>query len=380
MENNDGTPDRGLGIAAFTHDTLGQRVILEAGRAAEHLAAEVARLGGTAAMLIAAAPEEHLARRVTGGLPVTVRWNEVRQHVPLADAERARAAAHAAGVDVLISVGGGSTTGMAKAVALTTGLPIIAVPTTYAGSEATRMWGLTSDRTKETGIDDRVLPRTVIYDSTLTLTLPVDLSVASGFNGLAHCIDSMWAPGTDPIVQALALEGVRALAGGLRGVVVDPTDVDSRDQCLYGAYLSAVSFASAGSGLHHKICHVLGGTFDVPHAHTHATVLPYVLALNAPGVPETARRLARALRGDTAGDLHDDDPAHAASAALDRLRDATGAPRSLKDVGMPQDGIDEAVQRILAVAPPSNPTPVTAENLTSLLRDAWGGRTPWRNP
>jgi maleylacetate reductase len=365
-------------MTSFIHDTLGQRVILEAGRAAVHLAAEVERLGATAAMLIAAASEESLARRVIDGLPVALRWSEVRQHVPVADAERARAAARGAGVDVLISVGGGSTTGMAKAVALTTGLPIIAVPTTYAGSEATRMWGMTSDRTKETGIDDRVLPRTVIYDSTLTVTLPVDLSVASGFNGLAHCIDSMWAPGTDPIVQALALEGVRALARGLPQVVKDPTDIDGRDQCLYGAYLAAVAFASAGSGLHHKICHVLGGTFDLPHAQTHATVLPYVLALNAPAVPDVARRLTLALRGDAADGFGD--PIAAVSAALDLLRDATNAHRALKDVGLPENGLDEAVRRILAVAPASNPTPLTTVNLTTLLRDAWEGRTPWRSP
>jgi alcohol dehydrogenase class IV len=365
-------------MTSFIHDTLGQRVILEAGRAAEHLAAEVERLGATAAMLIAAAPEQDLAGRVTEGVPVAERWSEVRQHVPVADAERARAAARDAGVDVLISVGGGSTTGMAKAVALTTGLPIIAVPTTYAGSEATRMWGMTSDRTKETGIDDRVLPRTVIYDSTLTLRLPVDLSVASGFNALAHCIDSMWAPGTDPIVQALALEGVRALAGGLPRIVQEPTDIDGRDQCLYGAYLAAVSFASAGSGLHHKICHVLGGTFDLPHAQTHATVLPYVLALNAPAVPDVARRLTLALHGDPPDGFHDD-PVVAVSAALDRLRDATHAPRALKDVGLPEDGIAEAVRRILAVTPTSNPTPVTTQNLTTLLRDAWAGRPSWRS-
>lgn len=358
-------------MTSFTHDTLGQRVILDTGNASAHLQAELERLGCTKVMLIASEFEADLATQVASDITVTLTWDEVRQHVPVENARRAREAAADSGVDALVSVGGGSTTGLAKAVALTTGLPIIAVPTTYAGSEATRMWGMTEDRTKSTGLDDRVLPKTVIYDSTLTLSLPVELSVASGFNGLAHCIDSMWAPGTDPIAQAMALEGIRALSRGLPQVVIDPQDLEGRDQCLYGAYLSAVSFASAGSGLHHKICHVLGGTFDLPHAQTHATVLPYVLAFNAPSVPEVARRFAKALDDDAPGN----EPAQAAS-TLEKLRETTNAPRALRDFGMPEEGIPEAVERIMNVAPADNPTPVTRENLTNVLRDAWSGSTP----
>jgi hypothetical protein len=154
----------------------------------------------------------------------------------------------------------GSTTGLAKAVALTTRIPIVAVPTTYAGSEATNVWGLTENATKTTGVDDRVLPAAVVYDAELTLSLPVALSVASGLNALAHCVDSLWAPRADPINQALAAEGIRALADGLPRIAGDPSDLAGRETALYGAYLAAVSFASAGSGLHHKICHVLGGT------------------------------------------------------------------------------------------------------------------------
>lgn len=361
-------------MTSFVHDTLPQRVVLDAGNAAAHLAGELERLGATRAMLVASRRQAGDVGPLVAGLPVVVRWNEVVQHVPVATAERARHAAADAEADVLVSVGGGSATGLAKAVALTSGLPIIAVPTTYAGSEATRTWGMTEDRTKTTGTDDRVLPRTVIYDSTLTLTLPIALSVASGFNGLAHCIDSMWAPGTDPIAQALALEGIRALADGLPRVVADPAGIPGRDQCLYGAYLSAVSFASAGSGLHHKICHVLGGTFDLPHAQTHAIVLPHVLAFNAPSVPDAARRIADALGERSSGA----DPAAAASEALRRLREVTHAPAALRDLGMPEDGIPEAVERILTVAPTDNPTPVTRASLTHLLQDAWHGATPGR--
>lgn len=267
----------------FTHEPLPQRVAFGTGKAAENVAAEVGRLGGKRVMLIAGESEQELADRVATGLSPAVRWTEVVQHVPVELADRARAAATEADVDVLVSVGGGSTTGLAKAVAMTSRLPIVAVPTTYAGSEGTNVWGLTENRTKTTGVDDAVLPVAVVYDPELTMGLPVELSVASGLNGLAHCVDALWAPRADPINRALALEGVRAIAAGLPRIVDDAGDFRGREEALYGAYLAAIAFASAGSAMHHKICHVLGGTFDLPHAQTHAIVLPHVLAFNAPG-------------------------------------------------------------------------------------------------
>ena len=358
---------------SFTHETLPQRVVLEAGGARTRVVQEVERLGASRVMLIASGTGSGPADDVATGLSVALRWSEVVQHVPLEVAQRARAAAVDAGVDVLVPVGGGSTTGLAKAVAMTTHLPIVAVPTTYAGSEATAMWGLTAGREKTTGTDPAVLPKAVVYDSTLTLSLPVDLSVASGFNALAHCVDSMWAPGTDPVNQALALEGMRALAAGLPLVVEDPSGIAGRDQCLYGAYLSAVSFASAGSGLHHKICHVLGGSYDLPHAQTHAVVLPHVLAYNAPCAPGPARRIAEALGAPPRGD---DDPAHAALAALQALREGVGAPRALKDVGMREEDLPDAAARVLEVVPASNPRPVSGASLVDLLRAAWAGDPP----
>lgn len=355
----------------FTHDTLGQRVILDAGASQDHLAAEAERLGGSRLMLVAGASAAPYADDLAARLPVVLRWDDVVQHVPLDLAERARAAAGSAGVDLVVCIGGGSAVGLAKAVALTTHVPVIAVPTTYAGSEATAVWGLTEDRTKRTGTDPAVLPRTVVYDSDLTLDLPVDLSVASGLNALAHCVDSLWADGADPVNETLALGGARALAEGLPMVVADPRGREGRDRCLYGAYLAAVAFASAGSGLHHKICHVLGGTWDLPHAATHAVVLPHVLALNAPAVPEVAGRLAVAL-----GAVPGEDPALAAVGGLEALRDAVSPPRSLRGIGMPEDGLDEAVRRVLAVVPASNPVAVTAEDLQALLRAAWEGADP----
>ncbi|BCJ47134.1 maleylacetate reductase [Actinoplanes ianthinogenes] len=328
----------------FTHETLPQRVVF--GSHAESLAPEVARLG-TRPMVITTRPADVL--------PGALHHREVVMHVPVEVAERARRAAAEHDVDVLVSIGGGSTTGLAKAVALTTGLPIVAVPTTYAGSEATHIWGLTENGRKTTGPDPRVLPRTVIYDPGLTLSLPVDLSVASGLNALAHCVDAIWSPRADPINQALALAAIQALRSALPRIVREPRGLPGREEMLYGAHLAAVAFASAGSGLHHKICHVLGGMFDLPHAQTHAVVLPYVMALNVPAVPD---RIA-----DLLADLPD-------------LWNAVGAPRALRDYGFREADIPAAVEAILPVVPPGNPVPVTAGNLTELLHRAWAGEEP----
>jgi maleylacetate reductase len=188
--------------------------------------------------------------------------------------------------------------------------------------------------------------------------------VASGLNALAHCVDSMWGPRADPVDRALAAEGIRGLAQGLPAVAADPTGLEGREQTLYGAYLAAVAFASAGSGMHHKICHVLGGMFNLPHAQTHAVVLPHVLAFNAPAVAETERRIAEAFGSPTA------------VAGLTALRETLHAPRALRDYGMPEDGIARAVAPVLAAVPADNPTAVTEENLTALLRAAWEGSDP----
>ena len=345
----------------FDHDTSAQRVRFGSGLAATNLAAEVEELGASRLMVISSSSSRAVASRIAAELPVAHWHDEVVMHVPVEVASRARSAAAAHEVDALVSVGGGSATGLAKAVALTTGLPIVAVPTTYAGSEATSVWGLTENARKTTGTDPRVLPRTIVYDASLMLGLPVSLSVASGLNALAHCVDTMWAPRTDPINQALAGEGIRALSVGLPSIVADPSGLDGREHALYGAYLAAVAFASAGSGLHHKICHVLGGMFDLPHAQTHAVVLPHVLAFNVPSAPAAQQRIATAFDAPSAVD------------GLARLRSRLDAPRALRDYGMPASGIGPAAAAVLEAVPAGNPTPVTLDNLTTLLRAAWEG-------
>ncbi len=348
----------------FEHESRPQRVVFASHDAPGRVADEVARAGGTRVMAVVSGSAGAAADAVLSGLPVVVRHTEVVMHVPVEVAERARAVAAEHRADVVVSIGGGSATGLAKAVALTTGLPVVAVPTTYAGSEATAVWGLTEGGRKTTGTDARVLPRSVVYDASLLVPLPVELSVASGLNALAHCADAMWGPQVDPIDRALALEGVRALAAGLPQVVDDPTGIEGRELTLYGAYLAAVAFASAGSGLHHKVCHVLGGMFDLPHAQTHAVVLPHVLALNAPAVPEVEQRLASAFGAGTAtGGLRD-------------LRERIGAPRALRDLGLRESDLPAAVRAILPVVPASNPAPVDDAVLEALLRAAWEGAEP----
>ncbi|MGP6174090.1 maleylacetate reductase [Corynebacterium sp. A21] len=350
----------------FTHRTLGQAVHFGRGEASRYAAEEVAGHDAQRVMLIASEREAELAAAVVKEIKIALTWDDVIQHVPVDLAQRATEAAREAGIDLIISVGGGSTTGLAKGIALETGIPVIAVPTTYAGSEATNVWGLTAEATKTTGVDDKVLPATVIYDADLVATLPMGLAVASALNAMAHCVDSLWAPRADPINQVNALEGARSLAAALRRIHADPEDIDARGEAFYGCYLAAVSFASAGSGLHHKLCHVLGGTFDLPHAETHAIVLPHVLAFNEPAVPELAERLNRALTG---GDSHPE----GAVGALAELYREVGAPRALLDVGFTAAGIPDAVRRTLAAVPASNPVTATEENLTQLLHNALSG-------
>ncbi|UDY23402.1 maleylacetate reductase [Nocardioides sp. Kera G14] len=360
----------------FTHESLPQRIVFAAGEAAAGVVAEVRALGAGTAFLIASEREAELAEPVhaalnAAGVAVT-RHDEVVMHVPVEVAERARAAAAAAAAEVVVSVGGGSTTGLGKAVVMDgsplAGLPLVAVPTTYAGSEATNVWGLTEGETKTTGVDPRVLPASIVYDATLLTSLPGEMTVASGLNALAHSVDAMWGPRVDPIDQALAQEGIRGLAAGLPLVADDAASIEGIEQTLYGAYLSAVAFASAGSAMHHKICHVLGGMFNLPHAQTHAAVLPHVLAFNAPNAPEAERRIAAAFGSATATE------------GLRSLRETLGVhvevPRALKDYEMPRDGIAKALDAIKAAIPANNPTPITDENLTALLEAAWNGDLP----
>lgn len=341
-----------------------QHVTFGTGTAADAIVLAVGALGAQRALLVASQTGRVLIERLDVDLPIVGVFDQVQRHVPIRIAESARNAAIDADADALLAVGGGAAIGTAKAIALTTGLPIIAVPTTYAGSEATPVWGITEGGTKTTGRDARILPREVVYDAALASGLPRDVAVTSGLNAVAHCIDSLWAPLANPVSTALAVEGLRTMAAALPAMIAD--DAKAGERCLAGAYLSGAAFASAGSGLHHKACHVLGGAYDLPHAATHAILLPHVLAFNAPAAAHACARIAAALGVA--------DPV-AGLASLIRVLDA---PISLRDIGLPESELDKAARLIAAAAPPDNPRTVTEDDARALLDAAWHGELPER--
>ncbi len=348
-------------LPSFAYDALAGRVVFGVG-AVEHLGEEVDRLGGRRVLAIA-------GKRAVDGLVERLggRWaasfTDVQQHVPVEAAARAVAAAAEAGADCLVAMGGGSATGMAKAVALEHPAPILAVPTTYAGSEMTPIYGITEGGLKKTGRDARVLPKTVIYDPTLTVGLPVGLSVTSGMNAIAHAVEGLYAQDTNPIMSMLAEEGIHSLSHGLQYVVKNPRDLNARSECLYGAWLCGAVLGAVGMALHHKLCHTLGGTWNLPHAETHTVVLPHAVAYNREAAAEELKRAARAL--------HTRDAAQ----ALYDLARTLGAPLALKDIGMKEADLDRAAD-LAAAAPYWNPRPVERAAIRELLERAFTGARP----
>ncbi|HEX8761548.1 MAG TPA: maleylacetate reductase [Pseudonocardiaceae bacterium] len=348
----------------FVYDVPASRVVFGTGRIRQ-VPDEVQRLGAERVVLIAGGQQKKYADGLAAALgPRLVdRIGEVVMHVPAALATAASERTEQSRADLMVCLGGGSAIGLAKAVALRTGLPILAVPTTYAGSEMTPIWGLTDGGRKTTGRDRTVLPATVVYDPALTTSLPTDISAASGMNALAHLVEGLYAPDASPVTAVLAEEGIRALADALPRVVVAPRDLDARTYALYGAWLAGCVLGTAGMGLHHKICHVLGGAYDLPHAGTHSAVLPFVTAYNAPAAPAAMVRAARALGAQ--------DPAR----ALWELARRIGAPTSLAQVGLDPDRIQEAA-RLIVENPPPNPRPVDRAAVHELLRAAHAGMPP----
>lgn len=352
-------------IRPFTYQVLPMRVVFGPGSLAA-LPDEVDWLGLARVLVLCSPEQEATGREVAAALgdkAVGV-LAEARMHVPIEVAALARDLARTLGADGCVAVGGGSAVGLGKAIALEHGLPVIAVPTTYAGSEMTPVWGLTEGGQKRTGRDIRVLPKSVVYDPGMTLTLPPQLSAASGMNAIAHAVEGLYAPDATPIVSLMAEEGVRALAAALPRVVADGSDLAARGEAQYGAWLCGAVLAATTMSLHHKLCHALGGTLGLPHAQTHTVVLPHALAYNQPAVPDAVAALSRALGGV-------DDPAR----ELWELAGRLGAPRSLRELDMQEDDIPRIAD--LAVADPyANPRPVTGQDVEALLRPAWAGEPP----
>lgn len=351
----------------FTIDTPAQRVVFGDGALAR-VGDELDALGLHRVLVLCTPPQRALAQAVADALGARSAgvYNGAVMHVPVETARAGHARALATGADGLVAVGGGSTVGLAKAIALDSGLPIVAIPTTYAGSEMTPIWGLTEGGIKRTGRDMRVLPRSVIYDPVLTRELPLAMAMASGLNAIAHAAEALYASDANPMTDWMATEGLASIGSALPALRRAPHDAEARRQALYGAWLCGRVLGSVEMGLHHKLCHTLGGSFDLPHAETHAVVLPHALAYNAAAAPRAMARIATALRGVPADD--------APQAVYQLARDA-GVPASLASLGLPQDALDTACSHALQRRYP-NPRPLEAAPLRALLQAAWAGDAP----
>jgi maleylacetate reductase len=350
-------------MLSFVQDGLPVRVVFGAGRRAQ-LRDEVQRLGIERPLLITTPSKRAMADAMAAELGDRAAgvFDQVVMHVPIEIAKAGRAEAKRLRADGCIALGGGSAIGLAKAIALEQDVAIIALPTTYSGSEMTAIQGLTEDGIKRTFRDRRMLARTVIYDPELTVTLPPSIAGPSGMNAMAHCVEAFYAEGATPLLSLAAEEGIRALAQSLPVLVDEPTSLEASSQALYGAWLAGMALG-AGIALHHKLCHTLGGSFDLPHATTHAVMLPYSAQYNQGAAPDAMARIARALGASDA------------PAGLFDLARRVGAPASLEQLGMRHADLDRAAE-LAAAAPYPNPRPVTREAVRALLEDAFYGRRP----
>ncbi|GEO17165.1 maleylacetate reductase [Microvirga aerophila] len=349
----------------FVYEALPTRVVFGSGTVGQ-LRAEAERLGVRRVLVLSTPGRgEAQAREIAallGDLAVGVHAGAV-MHTPVNVTEKALQVVEELGADAVVAVGGGSTTGLGKAIALRTDLPQIVLPTTYAGSEMTPILGETQDGVKTTQRTPKVLPEVVIYDVDLTLGLPPAIAATSGVNAMAHAVEALYARDRNPVTSLMAEDGIRSLAQALPKIVGDPQDNEARTDALYGAWLCGACLGAVGMALHHKLCHVLGGSFDLPHAETHTIVLPHAVAYNAPAAPEAMERIARALGTS--------DAAQGLFALAGRL----GAKQALRDIGMPADGIGQAVKAAVA-SPYWNPRPIEEVGLRDLLTRAWNGDPP----
>ena len=349
----------------FVYTALPARVVFGSGTLAR-VPEEVRALGRRALVLSTPqqrAEAEALAARL-GDLSAGV-FAEAAMHTPIEVTERALAAVRATGADCTVALGGGSTTGLGKAIALRTDLPQVVVPTTYAGSEATPILGETEGGRKTTQRSPKVLPEVIVYDVDLTMTLPPGLSATSGMNAIAHAVEALYARDANPVIDGLAEQGIASLAHALPRILRDPADREARSDALFGAWACGTCLGAVGMALHHKLCHVLGGSFDLPHAETHTVILPHAVAYNASAAPEAMARAARALGAEDAAQ------------GLFDLAAALGAPTALAAIGMPEGGLDRAAD-LAAADPYWNPAPVERGAIRALLDDAFHGRRPRR--
>jgi maleylacetate reductase len=348
----------------FIYTALRGRVIFGTG-ARKRIAEELASLQCTRACILSGTRGADDAKELQDilGSQAVGSYSGAAMHTPVEVTEQALQIVRARDADALITVGGGSATGLGKAIALRTDLPLIVLPTTYAGSEMTPILGQTEAGRKTTIRDPKVLPEVVIYDPELTYSLPPTLAATSGMNAIAHAVEALYAKDANPITSMLATEGIGALTGALPKVMATPTDEDARANALYGSWLCGTVLGSVGMALHHKLCHVLGGTFNLPHAETHAVILPHAASFNAEAVPDLLKPVTDLLGGHWPGQ------------ALYDLAKRIHAPTSLRELGLPHEALGRAAD-VAMEQPYWNPRPVTRDGLRTLLEEAWSGERP----
>jgi maleylacetate reductase len=351
-------------IEPFIYTALPARVIFGFGTS-ERIEEELRALGCRRALILSTPEQAEAANSLAGRLgPLAAGiFTEAAMHTPIEVTERVLSVVASTGADCTVALGGGSTTGLGKAIALRTDLPQIVLPTTYAGSEATPVLGETRNGVKTTQRNLKVLPEVIIYDVNLTLSLPPALSATSGMNAIAHAVEALYAKDANPVISMLAEQGIAALAKALPIVMQKPKDKEARSDALYGAWACGTCLGAVGMALHHKLCHILGGSFNLPHAETHTVLLPHVTAYNAAAAPEAMRRIARALGA-----------ASAAQGLFDLSR-RIGAPAALRDIGMPEAGLD-SVAESACKSPYWNPRTVQPKELRQLLHNAFHGQRP----
>ncbi|WP_137388760.1 maleylacetate reductase [Rhodoligotrophos defluvii] len=348
----------------FVYKGYPARVIFGTGTI-NQLAEEVELLGIRRALVVSTPDQEAdaigIARRL--GLSDECVFPGAAMHTPVDITEKALTKIGMVNADGIVAVGGGSTIGLSKAIALRSDLPQLVVPTTYAGSEMTSILGETAGGAKTTLRSDKVLPETVIYDVDLTMSLPVRLSVTSGMNAIAHATEALYAREKNPVISLMAEEGIRVLARALPAVTQRPDSAEARRDALYGAWLCAMCLQGVGMALHHKLCHTIGGMYELPHAETHTIVLPHAIAYNLRVAGEELAGAARAIGADDA-----------AQGMYDLIR-ALGVREGLRDFGMPRDGVDAVADAAMA-SPYWNPRPMEPGAIRGLLARAWAGEPP----
>ncbi|MCZ6502536.1 MAG: maleylacetate reductase [Gammaproteobacteria bacterium] len=351
-------------MLSFDYQALPWNIVFGVG-SLQRLPEELAKLGYRRAMVLTTPRRGEQGQKIVELLAehAVSLFDRAVMHVPVATVEQAIAEMDRTGADCSVSLGGGSTTGLGKALALKKQLPNIVIPTTYAGSEMTNIWGMTEHGRKLTGRDNAVVPKLTIYDPELTLGLPPRIAGPSGLNAMAQAAVNVTAAKINPMVSMMALEAVRLLSRSLPKIINNPQDLEARSEALFGASLAGASLGTGVTSLHHRLCHTFGGSFNTPHAETHTILLPHSIAYNALATSEGTRQLASAMGVKDA------------AVGLFELAKAVGAPTSLKEIGFREEDLDRAAA-IATEKPLNNPEPVTEASIRRLLEDAYMGFEP----